>query len=152
MWHFVYTFRSVTNPHAGILVRNDAARDKLQQKLKNSIIMSGPMFNQTGAAYLTHTNRTLYESKGLEFNDVSLTFLRIFLMSDKIKVLLYNFFGDSNATLNQWRLVLNGISEWDGLSDAPTFDETRHASICVEVRFLQPKLPLYSTHGVWVDS
>ena len=53
--------------------------------------------------------------------------------TDETKVLLYNFFGDSTATLNQWRLVLNGMSEGDDLSDAPTFDETRHASICVEV-------------------
>ena len=30
--------------HSGILVRNDAARDRLQQKLKNSIIMSDPTF------------------------------------------------------------------------------------------------------------
>lgn len=62
------------------------------------------------------------------------TFHFVFLITDKAKVLLYNFFGDSNATLNQWRLVLNEIPEGDGLSDAPTFDETRHASICVEVR------------------
>lgn len=32
--------------HSGILVRNDIARDKLQQKLKNSIIMLGPMFSR----------------------------------------------------------------------------------------------------------
>lgn len=114
-------------------MRDDAARVKLQQKLKNSIIMSGPTLNIVGAAYLTHINRTLYESKGLEFNDVSFPFLCVLLIADKTKVLLYNFFEDSNATLNQWRLVLNGISEGDDLSDAPTFDETRHASICVEV-------------------
>lgn len=98
--------------------------------------MSGVTFNFAGATYLTHARRTLYESKGLEFNDVSLTFLRIFLVADKTKVLLYNFFGDSNATLNQWRLVLNRISEGEGISDAPTFDDTRHASICVEVHCL----------------
>jgi len=91
------------------------------------------------AVYLTHARRTLYESKGLEFNDVSPTLLHICLVTDKAKVLLYNFFGDSTATLNQWRLVLNGDSGGDSLSDAPVFDETRHASICVEVRHLRPK-------------
>jgi hypothetical protein len=89
--------------------------------------------------YLTHSHRTLYESKGLEFNDVSPTFLHIYLVTDGTKVLLYNFFGDSTATLNQWRLVLNGVSDGGDLSDTPTFDETRHASICVEVCYLWPK-------------
>ena len=37
------------------------------------------------------------------------------------------------ATLNQWRLVLNEISNGENLPNVPTFDETRHASICVEV-------------------
>jgi len=40
---------------------------------------------------------------------------------------------DSKAKLNQWRLVLNGVPNGDNPHDAPTFDETRHASICVEV-------------------
>jgi len=31
-------------PHSGILVRNDAARDRLQQRLGNSIIMSSLTF------------------------------------------------------------------------------------------------------------
>ena len=94
------------------------------------------MSNLVGAVYLTHAYRTLYESKGLEFNDVGLTFLCVSLTTDETKVLLYNFFEDSNATLNQWRLVLNRISEEDGRFDAPVFDETRHASICVEVHCL----------------
>jgi len=34
--------------------------------------------------YLIHHRRTLYESKGLEFNDVGLTFLRVYFMTDKI--------------------------------------------------------------------
>jgi len=38
------------------------------------------------------------------------------------------------ATLNQWRLVLNGVSNRDNLSGVPTFNEARHASVCVEVR------------------
>ena len=40
------TFRSVPKFPPGILVRNDAARDRLQQKLQNSIIMSGPTFSR----------------------------------------------------------------------------------------------------------
>ena len=43
--HFVSEITSCANPsRLGILVRNDAARDRLQQRLKNSIIMSGPAF------------------------------------------------------------------------------------------------------------
>jgi len=67
-------------------------------------------------------------------------FFHIYPIADKTKVLLYNFFMDSTATLNQWRLVLNGIFDGEGFSDAPTFDETRHASICVEVYYSRPKL------------
>jgi hypothetical protein len=55
------------------------------------------------------------------------------------QVVLYNFFEDSTATPNQWRLVLNEISNGDDLPDVPTFDETRHASICVEVCCLLSK-------------
>jgi hypothetical protein len=86
------------------------------------------------AIHLTRAHRTLYESKGQEFNQVSLPSLQTYVVTDKAQVLLYNFFKDSTATLNQWRLVLNGISDGSGLLDAPTFDETRHASICAEVR------------------
>ena len=86
------------------------------------------------ALYLIRSRRTLYESKGLEFNDVGLVFLRVCPITDENKVLLYNFFEDSTATPNQWRLVLCGVYNGDNLSEAPTFDETRYASICVEVR------------------
>lgn len=53
--------------------------------------------------------------------------------ADEYKVLLYNFFEDSTATLSQWRLVLNGVERKDRDCEAPAFDETRHASICSEV-------------------
>lgn len=33
--------------------------------------------------------------------------------------------------------MLNRVTDVDDLPDAPTFDETRHASICMEVRCLQ---------------
>ncbi|KAF9642213.1 P-loop containing nucleoside triphosphate hydrolase protein, partial [Thelephora ganbajun] len=101
-----------------ILVRNDTTKARLKQGLQHSTIM------------------TLYESKGSEFDDVSSAFLRTYVITDKTKVLLYNFFKDSTATLNQWRLVLEGVSYGGNLQCAPTFDETRHASICVELKFL----------------
>ena len=62
------------------------------------------------------------------------SFPHVYRTTDKNKVLLYNFFEDSTATPSQWRLVLNGVFNGDNLSDAPAFDETRHASVCVEVR------------------
>lgn len=89
---------------------------------------------------LISIHRTLYESKGLEFDDVSSTFLPTYAITDEPKVILYNFFEDSTATLNQWRLVLNEVPDGGDLPDAPTFDETRHASIRVEVRYLRPEL------------
>lgn len=78
-----------------------------------------------------------------------------FTLADRPQVLLYNFFEDSTATPNQWRLVLNGISDGDGLPGVPTFDETRHASICAEVFCLLPELLLVHpqlTHDVWDGS
>ncbi|KAN0138675.1 hypothetical protein V8E53_003663, partial [Lactarius tabidus] len=87
-----------------ILVRNDAAREKLRKRVGNiGLIM------------------TLYESKGLEFNDV----------------LLYNFFEDSTVDVAQWRVVLNAIDRAKREKiPAPTFDENRHAGVCSELKFL----------------
>ncbi|KAI0638791.1 hypothetical protein C8Q77DRAFT_1044775, partial [Trametes polyzona] len=59
---------------------------------------------------------TIPESKGLEFDDV----------------LLYNPFEDSKEDDSQWRVVLNAVT---GVP-APTFDETRHAGICRELKSL----------------
>ncbi|KAJ7237474.1 hypothetical protein B0H12DRAFT_1238216 [Mycena haematopus] len=85
--------------HQCILVRNDAARQRLRELVGEiGLIM------------------TLYESKGLEFNDV----------------LLYNFFADSGVTETAWRVVLNAI---DNGPPAPALD-TRHASVCTELKFL----------------
>jgi hypothetical protein len=62
---------------------------------------------------------TLYEAKGLEFNDV----------------LLYNFFTDSMAALPEWRVVLNVVEDCRGEHiSAPRFDDSRHALLCSEVR------------------
>ncbi|KAH8984683.1 hypothetical protein EDB92DRAFT_2117026 [Lactarius akahatsu] len=87
-----------------ILVRNDAAREKLRKQVGNiGLIM------------------TLYESKGLEFNDV----------------LLYNFFEDSTVDVSQWRVVLNAVDRAQREKiPAPTFDESRHAGVCSELKFL----------------
>ncbi|KAG2139121.1 uncharacterized protein EDB93DRAFT_708493 [Suillus bovinus] len=85
-----------------ILVRDDAARQKLRDQVGEiGLIM------------------TLYESKGLEFNDV----------------LLYNFFEDSVVDLSRWRVVLNGI---DDQEHAPDFDrdEARYAGVCSELKLL----------------
>ena len=67
------------------------------------------------AVYLTHAHRTLYESKGLRFNDVGPNFLCVYCVTDEIKVLLYDFFKDSTVTLNQWCLVLHGVLDGDNL-------------------------------------
>ncbi|KAH9022666.1 P-loop containing nucleoside triphosphate hydrolase protein [Lactarius hengduanensis] len=87
-----------------ILVRNDAAREKLRKQVGDiGLIM------------------TLYESKGLEFNDV----------------LLYNFFEDSTVDVSQWRVVLNAVGRAQREKiPAPTFDESRHAGVCSELKFL----------------
>ncbi|KAI0696497.1 hypothetical protein C8T65DRAFT_583394 [Cerioporus squamosus] len=85
-----------------ILVRNESAREKLR--------------SQVGEIGLI---LTLYEAKGLEFNDV----------------LLYNFFEDSTADVSRWRLVLNALPSSEHVP-APQFDEIRHNSICRELKFL----------------
>ena len=52
-----------------------------------------------------------------------------------IQVLLYNFFKDSHATANQWRLVKRSNSNGMASTSVPDFNETKHASICMEVLF-----------------
>ncbi|KAI6143839.1 P-loop containing nucleoside triphosphate hydrolase protein [Pisolithus thermaeus] len=93
-----------------ILVRDEKAKEKLRQQVGDiGLIM------------------TLYESMGLEFNDV----------------LLYNFFEDSNVGLSHWRLVLtaiDGVVEGRNKSQvrAPCFerDENRYAGLCGELKLL----------------
>ncbi|KAI6022557.1 hypothetical protein EDC04DRAFT_2936725 [Pisolithus marmoratus] len=93
-----------------ILVRDEEAKKKLQQQVGDiGLIM------------------TLYDSKGLEFNDV----------------LLYNFFEDSSVDLSRWRLVLAAV---DGAVEgykpsqlqAPCFerDESRYVGLCRELKLL----------------
>ncbi|CAE6431349.1 unnamed protein product [Rhizoctonia solani] len=98
-----------------ILVRNEAARTALRA--------------QVGEIGLI---LTLYESKGLEFDDV----------------LLYNFFEDSVPSASTWRVILHGL---DGarLGPIPRFDEVRHAVICTELKNLYVGLTRARNH-CWV--
>ncbi|KLO20395.1 hypothetical protein SCHPADRAFT_897689 [Schizopora paradoxa] len=87
-----------------ILVRNDYARDQLRKQV-----------GEIGVIL------TLYESKGLEFDDV----------------LLFNFFEDSTCDASQWRIVLNAVDP-DAIQgqSVPQFNDLRHAGICTELKFL----------------
>ncbi|KAI6114348.1 P-loop containing nucleoside triphosphate hydrolase protein [Pisolithus sp. B1] len=93
-----------------ILVRDENAKEKLRQQVGDIGLFM-----------------TLYESKGLEFNDV----------------LLYNFFEDSKMDLSRWRLVLaaiDGVVEGRNKSQlrAPCFerDESRYVGVCGELKLL----------------
>ncbi|KAL5535095.1 hypothetical protein ACEPAF_3188 [Sanghuangporus sanghuang] len=87
-----------------ILVRNNRVKDELR-------VQVGEIGNVL----------TLYESKGLEFDDV----------------LLYNFFEDSSCVASQWRVILNFLAIDEESSIAvPRFDDLRHAGICTELKFL----------------
>ncbi|PSS06635.1 hypothetical protein PHLCEN_2v3591 [Hermanssonia centrifuga] len=85
-----------------ILVRDDVAREKLRAQVGDIGLVL-----------------TLYESKGLEFNDV----------------LLYNFFEDSKVDVSQWRVILNALPEEKQIK-CPQFDDTRHNGVCRELKFL----------------
>ncbi|KAJ6519176.1 hypothetical protein C8R45DRAFT_1204389 [Mycena sanguinolenta] len=98
-----------------ILVRDDAARNRLREQVGEiGLIM------------------TLYESKGLEFNDV----------------LLYNFFEDSTVGAAQWRVVLNALGTNGGIP-APLFDPARHAGVCLELKFLYVAITR-ARNNVWI--
>ncbi|PBK77543.1 hypothetical protein ARMSODRAFT_949477 [Armillaria solidipes] len=101
-----------------IIVRNEAARERLQQ--------------QVGEVGLV---LTIYESKGLEFNDV----------------LLYDFFADSVAGPAPWRVVLNAIDEsnQDPRNPPPRFDSVRHASICNELKSLYVAITR-ARENIWI--
>ncbi|KAG6831649.1 hypothetical protein H0H92_008726 [Tricholoma furcatifolium] len=85
-----------------IIVRDELALHKLEEQVGTIGLMM-----------------TLYDSKGLEFNDV----------------LLYNFFEDSLVPASQWRLLLGADVSDSSIPStlAPRFDEMRHASLCAEV-------------------
>ncbi|KAF8624782.1 hypothetical protein AX15_005672 [Amanita polypyramis BW_CC] len=87
--------------HQSIIVRDDGARNRLREKVGDIGIIL-----------------TIYESKGLEFNDV----------------LLYNFFEDSILGISQWRLILK---EEDTLDHAiPRFNPVKHVGLCAELKSL----------------
>ncbi|KAJ3739795.1 hypothetical protein DFH05DRAFT_1546449 [Lentinula detonsa] len=101
-----------------ILVRNEAARNRLKSKLGNGIGLI----------------MTIYDSKGLEFNDV----------------LLYDFFGDSPAKLSQWRLILGALYDRSMVA-APDVERNkqRYASICSELKFLYVAITR-ARENVWI--
>ncbi|KAL5633836.1 hypothetical protein ACGC1H_005876 [Rhizoctonia solani] len=102
-----------------ILVRSNDARDKLLSR-----------FGEIGLIL------TLYESKGLEFNDV----------------FLYNFFENSVASATTWRIVLHGLdsSQYRSL---PEFDPVRHAVICSELKNLYVGITRARNHcWIWDTS
>ncbi|KAF9523644.1 hypothetical protein CPB83DRAFT_681179 [Crepidotus variabilis] len=90
--------------HQCILVRDDQAKKQLAEKMGRDIGLV----------------LTLYESKGLEFNDV----------------FLYNFFHDSTVPASDWRLLLNVVPHTGTPHRAPAFNPTRHAAICSELKCL----------------
>ncbi|KAH7101434.1 hypothetical protein BKA62DRAFT_703810 [Auriculariales sp. MPI-PUGE-AT-0066] len=65
---------------------------------------------------------TVMEAKGLEFDDV----------------LIFNFFGDSTVSDQQWRVVLNALTDAVDQAGvpAPTFDAIRHAGVCADLKSL----------------
>ncbi|RPD59343.1 hypothetical protein L226DRAFT_495257 [Lentinus tigrinus ALCF2SS1-7] len=83
-----------------ILVRNNAARDRLRKEMNSSI----------------GTILTIYDSKGLEYDDV----------------LLYNPFEDSTVEVSQWEVLLNEIPG----SNGPKFDVGKHTGVCRELKHL----------------
>ncbi|KAJ7222598.1 hypothetical protein GGX14DRAFT_664393, partial [Mycena pura] len=110
-----------------ILVRDKAARNKLVQDVGNiGLIM------------------TLHEAKGLEFNDA------FEQMTDNLQllfqVLIYNFFADSEVSEAQWRVVLNVVGH--GVP-APAFDSVRHASVCMELKFLYVAITR-ARNNIWI--
>ncbi|EKM60415.1 uncharacterized protein PHACADRAFT_167779 [Phanerochaete carnosa HHB-10118-sp] len=87
-----------------VIVRDATTRDQLYSELGDVGIIL-----------------TLYESKGLEFEDV----------------VLYNFFADSTVGASQWRLVLSELSDSEGLAvKSPIFDEIKHHGLCRELKSL----------------
>ncbi|KAJ7451061.1 hypothetical protein FB451DRAFT_1284562 [Mycena latifolia] len=100
-----------------ILVRNNTAKENLQAQVGDiGLIM------------------TLFESKGLEFNDV----------------LLYNFFEDSGVSEAQWRVVLNTMeNRTSDSTPAPVFDGMRHASVCSELKFLYVAITR-ARNNIWI--
>ncbi|KIY72673.1 hypothetical protein CYLTODRAFT_343644, partial [Cylindrobasidium torrendii FP15055 ss-10] len=78
---------------------------------------------------LLNLRSSIYESKGLEFSDV----------------LLYDFFADSQVSASHWRVILNAISSWD----VPALDESKHGSVCSELKSLYVAITR-ARENVWI--
>lgn len=132
----------LTNYTLGILVRDDAAREKLRARV-GEIGLILYVLKSIPSVVLIPFSRTLYESKGLEFDDVlnDPAFPVCIVMLIFFQVLLFNFFDDSPVGASQWRVILNAVSG----SMAPAFDETHHGGVCREVHGLRSLMsPTYS--------
>ena len=94
-----------------------------------------PRIVPTGSILISSSiPRTIYDSKGLEFDDVrrGLTILCSdrFLRGDPFpQVLLYNPFEDSTVGYDEWSMLLNEVAG----QRAPQFDGARFSGICREV-------------------
>ncbi|KAF9818488.1 hypothetical protein IEO21_02726 [Rhodonia placenta] len=108
-----YLFGTSDNPvefghQQCILVRDAEARDRLQERL--------------GGAFAA-TVMTIYESKGLEFDDV----------------VVYDFFADSPVTSGQWRMLLSIAGQepkQDSRKMTRDLDAGRLSHICRELKHL----------------
>ena len=63
-------FLQVTQNLLGILVRDESARDELRKQVGEIGLIMFVKYSSAAERRLTRHNRTLYESKGLEFDDV----------------------------------------------------------------------------------
>ena len=75
---------------------------------------------------------TIYESKGLEFNDVRHDNPQVdpYVIEFHLQVLLYNFFEDSTLGTTQWRHLQKQDSDNQNVA---RFDPTEHVGLCTEV-------------------
>jgi hypothetical protein len=69
---------------SGILVRDEAGRDKLRQQVGDIGLIMSVLSACRVCSRLRKFHRTLYESKGLEFNDVYLPILLCFVWLELI--------------------------------------------------------------------
>ncbi|KAL1662505.1 hypothetical protein GGF50DRAFT_58831, partial [Schizophyllum commune] len=66
------------------------------------------------------------------------------------RVILYDFFQDSLVTASQWRMVLNHMSpDYRPRIPAPRFEETLHAGVCSELKFLYVAITR-ARKNVWI--
>lgn len=121
----------------GIIVRNEGARNDLLEQMGDIgiVLCVARVWVCYMCIHVRPFNRTLYESKGLEFDDVSTSFFCCIESSNIAQVLLYDFFETSPIDVARWRVVLNALSPKDAsrIGGLPVFNEVRHAGVCTEV-------------------